>query len=390
MSSILFIEPFFGGSHRAFAEGYARHSRHRISMLTLPGRNWKWRMRGGAAALAESARSRIARPGGDPAIAAPDALFVTSLVNLAELRGLGPASWRNAPAILYFHENQLTYPIRGDNRRDLHFAMTHAVSILAADRVAFNSRYHKQEFLNALPGFLQALPDTKPRDILARVENGLVLHPGIDAWDVPAPGGRSDPKSEGQGKGTAAGESAESPDRTLLWNHRWEYDKGPDRLLTVVRALRSQGARFRLIVTGAGHDERADVFSELPDAAGPHLAHIGYVAGREEYAGLLHASDIVVSTARHEFFGISCLEAVCAGAFPLLPQALSYPELIEPTRFPECYYRDTDDLIERLKHHLSRAGAPPDGLRDSILHHVWPEPARLMDDAVDALIARRE
>ncbi|NNE07494.1 MAG: DUF3524 domain-containing protein [Gemmatimonadetes bacterium] len=378
MSSILFIEPFFGGSHRAFAEGYARHSRHHVRMLTLPGRNWKWRMRGGAAAIAAKAASAMASDGTDSTIEAPDALLVTSLINLAELRGLGPVAWREAPAILYFHENQLTYPIRGDNKRDLHFAMTHAISILAADSIAFNSEYHKREFLEALPGFLQALPDTKPRDILARVEDALVLHPGIDSCDDRSP---HDADVRGD-----ANENA----RTVLWNHRWEYDKGPDRLLRVIRALRARKVRFRLIVTGAGHDERADVFSELPDAAGPHLAHIGYVAGREEYARLLRAGDIVVSTARHEFFGISCLEAVLAGAFPLLPRALSYPELIDPARFPSCYYQDTDDLVERLAQLLMTGERPPGGLRDAVRHHVWPAPARLMDDAVEALHAKKE
>lgn len=374
MPSLLFIEPFFGGSHRAFAEGYARDSRHSVRTLTLPGRNWKWRMRGGAAAIAATARTEIATAGSDDAIAKPDALFVTSLMNLAELRGLGPPGWRTAPTILYFHENQLTYPIRGDNKRDLHFAMTHAISILAADRIAFNSAYHRREFLEALPGFLQALPDTKPRAILARVEDALVLHPGVEPFDTPT--------------NIASAKAAEPP--TVLWNHRWEYDKGPDRLLRVIRALRARHARFRLIVTGAGHDERADVFSELPDAAGPHLAHIGYVASREEYWRLLNASDIVVSTARHEFFGISCLEAVLAGAFPLLPQALSYPELIDPERFPSCYYRDTDDLVEKLTSLLSATEPQPDGLRDAVRHHAWPAPARLIDDAVDNLLGERE
>ena len=45
---ILYLEAFFGGSHRAFAEGLQRHSRHQIELITLPDRFWKWRMRGAA------------------------------------------------------------------------------------------------------------------------------------------------------------------------------------------------------------------------------------------------------------------------------------------------------------------------------------------------------
>ena len=52
---VLLIEPYFGGSHRAWAEGYVSHSSHAVELLTLPARFWKWRMQGGAATLAERA-----------------------------------------------------------------------------------------------------------------------------------------------------------------------------------------------------------------------------------------------------------------------------------------------------------------------------------------------
>ena len=44
----LFLEPFFGGSHRYFSEGLSQHSRYRIDLVTLPARFWNWRMRGAA------------------------------------------------------------------------------------------------------------------------------------------------------------------------------------------------------------------------------------------------------------------------------------------------------------------------------------------------------
>jgi hypothetical protein len=39
---ILLIEPYFGGSHKAWAQGYVTHSRHDVTLLTLPARFWKW------------------------------------------------------------------------------------------------------------------------------------------------------------------------------------------------------------------------------------------------------------------------------------------------------------------------------------------------------------
>ncbi len=50
--NFLFLEPFYGGSHRDFADGLIAHSRHRIDLVTLPARFWKWRMRGAALYLA--------------------------------------------------------------------------------------------------------------------------------------------------------------------------------------------------------------------------------------------------------------------------------------------------------------------------------------------------
>ena len=50
--TVLVVEPFFGGSHRAFLEGLARHSAHRITRVTMPAELWRWRLRASALALA--------------------------------------------------------------------------------------------------------------------------------------------------------------------------------------------------------------------------------------------------------------------------------------------------------------------------------------------------
>ncbi|MCB9513728.1 MAG: DUF3524 domain-containing protein [Candidatus Latescibacteria bacterium] len=62
------------------------------------------------------------------------------------------------PLLLYFHENQLAYPVRVDDRRDEHYAWTNVQSAAAADRVLWNSAYNRDSFLTALPEFLRRLP----------------------------------------------------------------------------------------------------------------------------------------------------------------------------------------------------------------------------------------
>lgn len=39
--NVWLIEPYYAGSHRAWADGYQAHSRHAVHILKLPGRFWK-------------------------------------------------------------------------------------------------------------------------------------------------------------------------------------------------------------------------------------------------------------------------------------------------------------------------------------------------------------
>ena len=43
---ITFLEPYYGGSHAYVADILVRKSRHQVTLVTLPARKWKWRMRG--------------------------------------------------------------------------------------------------------------------------------------------------------------------------------------------------------------------------------------------------------------------------------------------------------------------------------------------------------
>lgn len=74
------------------------------------------------------------------------------------------------------------------------------------------------------------------------------------------------------------------------------------------------------------------------------------------YHEVLGRAGIVVSTADHEFQGLSVLEAVSAGALPLVPDALCYPEQFAPA----YRYRpgDVAALVARLEDWL--AGERPD------------------------------
>jgi len=333
---ILFLDPFHGGSHKAVAEGFARHSRHSVELLTLPqDGGWRWRMRGAAVTFARMLREQAQQPGA--AVARPrwDRIVTTDMLDLATFRGLTPDLTAGIPTALYFHENQLTYPLPPGRARDLAFPWINYTSALAADALFFNSDFHRRIFLEALPGLLGRYHDYQERDAIAAITaRAQVLPPGIDLARLDMPDAR------------AARDDSQPP--VILWNSRWEYDKGPATFFAALRALAARGVDFRAIVVGEHIDPHAPEFAEAYDWLAPRLLAWGYVADLADYRRLLWLADIVVSSALQEFFGIGVVEALYCGCVPILPRRLSYPELLPPEHHAACLYDADADLVDQL------------------------------------------
>ena len=173
--NILALESYYGGSHKALLDGLSGRSRHRWTVLTLPAHKWKWRMRHSAITFAEQVRELVEKG------QTWDLLFCSDMLNLAEFVGLAPAEVACLPKITYFHENQVTYPVRFSDERDYQYAMTNLTSALCADTVWFNSDFHRDSFLDAMTAFLKSMPDHQP---LAEVDNirakSAIYPPGIE------------------------------------------------------------------------------------------------------------------------------------------------------------------------------------------------------------------
>jgi glycosyltransferase involved in cell wall biosynthesis len=139
----------------------------------------------------------------------------------------------------------------------------------------------------------------------------------------------------------------------VLWNQRWEYDKNPEAFFRLMNRLDDAGCPFRLILAGEHFKEQPYEFERAFERYAERILHYGYAEDFEEYSRLLHRADLVVSTAVHEFFGIAVMEAIYCGCHPLLPDRLSYPELIpeslhRPLLHAPILYEDEDELFRIL------------------------------------------
>ncbi len=367
---IWLISPYHTGSHAAWAKGYQQHSHHDVQLLTMAGRFWKWRMQGGAMELASQATAKLQHSG------APDLIITTDMVNLPAWLGLMRMHLpTRIPILHYMHENQLTYPLRAGEKLDLTYATINWLSQLAADCVAFNSHYHRETWFAELPRLLKHFPDYNHLQLIDTVRaKSCVLPVGIECQRI-----QQAQMAAQHARGATASPSSGKP--LIVWNQRWEYDKGPEEFFRYLYRLQALGVAFEVAVAGENFRRVPAEFEEARHRLDREIVHWGYVDSYARYVALLQRADLVVSTALHEFFGISILEAIAAGAFPLLPRRLSYPELIPTELHPACLYRDEEELVALTLHRFQLRRPAPPSLREHLLaHYDWPVVAAQYDE----------
>ena len=291
--------------------------------LTLPARYFSWRVRGNSLSWAFNHRRELTDN--------HDLIIATSLTDLASLRGFVP-ELAQIPTLLYFHENQFAYPAGQQQHNSVEPAMVNLYSALCADHIAFNSEWNRHSFLSGVRTLLNKLPDHVPSGIIELLAAKSTVLP------VPLPdalfAGTSD--QQPQLSSNAANPANPAADCVqIVWNHRHEYDKGPDLLLATIRQLTERGLRFRLHMLGQRFRQRPDTFDQLDELLQQYYQHHditpgtnAFVSDRHAYEQLLQQSDIVLSTALHDFQGLAMLEATALGCFPIAPDALAYPEYL--------------------------------------------------------------
>ena len=340
---VLLLSAYEADSHRHWREQLEQGLEDfDWQVLSLPPRHFAWRVRGNPLYWSISERELLE--------AGYDLVLATSMVDIATLRGLVPAL-ASIPTIVYFHENQFAYPDNRGRHGLLEPQMVSLYGALAADRLVFNSAFNMNTFLDGCAQMLGRFPDRVPVGIpkvLAAKSEVLAVPLRFDAVQQPLQATVTEPLQ-------------------IVWNHRWEYDKGPAELLQIAEAIVGLNVSFVLHVVGQQFRQCPEEFEALHTLLEQNdaLGHWGFIEQRNDYVQLLRGSQVVLSTALHDFQGLSMLEACAAGCTPVAPARLVYPEWIPV----ELLYRDTEaagellaDLALRHRASLVRSQAPSPGL----------------------------
>lgn len=315
-SRILLLSAYDAISHQLWRKRLQElFSEYEWVELCLPPRHFAWRIRGNSLIWASTERKVLEQD--------YDLLIATSMVDLSSLRGFVP-SLSKVPTLLYVHENQFEYPQNRSDRSNVEPLLVPLYAALCADTVAFNSKFNRVSFLKGAQALLNKLPEQFPSSIMDQLKTSIVL-------PVPLPASSPRPQKT-------------TPNNTLsvVWNHRWEFDKGPELLLAVVTAMATKNLPIQLHVVGQQFREQPTEFKQINKLLDQHAEAIsirrglfGFVEKLTDYNQLLKTSDVVLSTAIHDFQGLAIQEACLMGCVPLTPDDLAYPEYIpEKYRYP--------------------------------------------------------
>ncbi|XP_060910085.1 glycosyltransferase-like domain-containing protein 1 isoform X1 [Labrus mixtus] len=361
--SVLLVEPFYGGSHKQLID-LLKENIADVSVFTLPAKKWHWRARTAALHFSQNI----------PICHSYRVLFSSSVLNLCELVALRPDLSR-LKKVLYFHENQLVYPVRKDQDRDFQYGYNQVLSCLVSDVVVFNSTFNMESFLSSISSFMKKIPDHRPKDLDLLIRpKCMVLYYPLQFPDVsrllpkhklnrrPTELSHVDdtvteqdeqqpPRLDQEDPHESRSEHRPQPEEDqvrplhIVWPHRWEHDKHPELFFSTLIKLKERKLNFQLSVLGETFTDVPEIFCEARRQLDAHILNWGYLSGKDEYLRVLCEADVVVSTAKHEFFGVAMLEAVHCGCYPLCPKALVYPEI-----FPAEYlYSTPEQLCKRLQ-----------------------------------------
>ena len=338
--NIIYIEPYYSGSHKRWIDSYKKHSNHNVKILHLPGNKWKWRMHGGAITLANQFLKLNEKI---------DIILCSDFLNLPVFKSICDKAIKDIPVVMYFHENQLSYPWSPEDqdielKRDLHYHYINYTSSLVSNLNLFNSNYHLESYINSLYKYLKKMPDFNNFESIKEIEKkSSVLYIGCELEKF------NQYKIDRKNKKPL-----------ILWNHRWEFDKNPELFFQTLFKLKEEGFDFELAILGERFKDYPDIFNQAKSLLSKNIVHFGYCDKFKDYAKWLWKADLLPITSNQDFFGISIVEAVFCNTYPILPERLSYTELFDLSSNPSIFYKKDNELYQKIKKYLSNSSLKND------------------------------
>ena len=332
--NIIYVEPYYSGSHKKWIDSYKKHSKHNIEILHLPGNKWKWRMHGGAITLANQLLDLKEKA---------NLILCSDFLNLPVFKSICGDKIKDIPLVMYFHENQLSYPWSPEDqdiklKRDLHYHYINYTSSLISDFNLFNSKYHLDSYLASIKKYLKKMPDFnnfESIDLISKKSSVLYIGCELEKFNK-----------------YKLDKNNEKP--LILWNHRWEFDKNPELFFNALFKLKNENISFDLAILGEKFKEYPQIFDEAYTKLSDNIIQFGYCENFEDYANYLWRADVLPVTSNQDFFGISIVEAVNCNTYPILPKRLSYPEIFDSKNNPEYFYNNDKEFYQKLKKSLKQ------------------------------------
>lgn len=302
---ILALEPFYTGSRRLMLETLQRRSRHRWTVLKLPGRRIERRLEAAAQWFAEVILRRPPMPF--------DVLFTSEAINLPELFAACPEV-AGHPTVVYFHDNQLPVPGRGMERPVDHVNL---VTAAEATEVWFNTLFHLRQFSGRAAALTRYAPHLFPPDVNERLATRVVLVPPPVELDAVNELERS---------------LGFTRDRRALFVDVRRAQ--PSLLQAGLEVLRRRGATFSVVAMGP----RGVLGSDLP---------VTWLHEQDEDGATFAMArcGIYLSADTDATFDTRAVMALASGLRVALPNAAAYPEIVPPAAHEATLYNPHPEFL---------------------------------------------
>lgn len=206
------------------------------------------------------------------------------------------------------------------------------------------------------------------------------------------PGRRLEVIENGVNTDKYAGQSSEGLNHTLIYFGRWSSNKGLLEALDLLKALRNNDARWRLIIAGREYDFSIETLNQevLRRQLDGGAVTLEASPSDQRLAELMGQAAWFLCLSRHEGFGLAAIEAMSAGLTPVLSNIPPFQKLVTASGLGICGdAADPVSLAQRLQRLYEEGQVAHENRRAQAMtfarKYSWPRIADRYIQLYDAL-----